>query len=393
MSPLLLVRSPDLRRLREEGYEVSVSPENQLVVDHIPCVTSEGNVAYGSIVSELNLSGDQTGPPSDHVVQFVGPMPCDRNGRPLPHSNGSGTTRLRGESVPSHSFSSKPNPMFANYYDKVTNYANMFGGPAQALDSNVCARTYASVEDDDPSSVFHYLDTGPGRSGISGITDKVARQRIGIVGLGGTGSYIFDLVAKTPVSEIHLFDRDVMYSHNAFRSPGAASLDQLRSGMTKVEYYRSIYVRMRSGVVAHPYHLDDSNVTELANLDFVFISMDPGPGKRAVIDFLIENTKPFIDTGLGVYEVNDRLSGVLRVTAGTPAKSDHVRGPHRVDYSVHEDEQVYDRNIQIAEFNALTAALAVVKWKKLAGVFLDLESEHFMAYTLDGNLITNEDQL
>ena len=47
--------------------------------------------------------------------------------------------------------------------------------------------------------------------------------------------------------------------------------------------------------------------------------------------------------------------------------------------------------LQIAELNALNAALAVIKWKKLAGVYLDLEHEHFSAYTLDGNAMINED--
>ena len=49
------------------------------------------------------------------------------------------------------------------------------------------------------------------------------------MGLGGTGSYVLDLVAKTPVWEIHLFDGDAFLQHNAFRSPGAPSLDELEA--------------------------------------------------------------------------------------------------------------------------------------------------------------------
>ena len=40
--------------------------------------------------------------------------------------------------------------------------------------------------------------------------------------------------------------------------------------------------------------------------------------------------------------------------------------------------------------NALNAALAVIKWKKLFGFYRDLENEHFSAYTLDGDSIVNE---
>jgi tRNA A37 threonylcarbamoyladenosine dehydratase len=49
--------------------------------------------------------------------------------------------------------------------------------------------------------------------------------------MGGTGSYILDLVAKTAVMEIHLFDGDDFNQHNAFRAPGAASLEDLEKHM------------------------------------------------------------------------------------------------------------------------------------------------------------------
>jgi tRNA A37 threonylcarbamoyladenosine dehydratase len=38
------------------------------------------------------------------------------------------------------------------------------------------------------------------------VTAKLEGKKIAIVGVGCTGSYILDLVAKTPVSEIHMYD-------------------------------------------------------------------------------------------------------------------------------------------------------------------------------------------
>ena len=64
----------------------------------------------------------------------------------------------------------------------------------------------------------------------------------------------------------------------------------------------------------------------------------------------------------------------------------------RIGLSGGAADGLYSRNIQIAELNALNAALAVIKWKKLLGFYRDLEHEHFNTYTLDGNLIINEDQ-
>ena len=37
-------------------------------------------------------------------------------------------------------------------------------------------------------------------------------------------------------------------------------------------------------------------------------------------------------------------------------------------------------------------ALAVIKWKKLFGFYLDLDDEHHCTYTLDGNMLLNEDK-
>jgi hypothetical protein len=53
----------------------------------------------------------------------------------------------------------------------------------------------------------------------------------------------------------------------------------------------------------------------------------------------------------------------------------------------------YSTNIQIAELNALNAALAVIKWKKLAGFYQDLDFEHHCSYTIGGNMLRNEDVL
>jgi len=39
----------------------------------------------------------------------------------------------------------------------------------------------------------------------------------------------------------------------------------------------------------------------------------------------------------------------------------------------------------------LNAAMAVMKFKKLFGFYVDLEGEHFSALSIDGNHLLNED--
>ncbi len=109
----------------------------------------------------------------------------------------------------------------------MTCYVEMISAPARSLDPSVKATTLRVIEVEPEEPVFHYLDTNPSRAEINAVSDKLKGHKIGIVGLGGTGSYVLDLVAKTPAEEIHLFDGDEFAQHNAFRAPGAPSLDQL----------------------------------------------------------------------------------------------------------------------------------------------------------------------
>jgi hypothetical protein len=238
-------------------------------------------------------------------------------------------------------------------------------------------------------SVFQYLDTASSKALISNISAKLGLGKIAIVGLGGTGAYILDLVAKTRVREINLFDGDRFRQHNAFRSPGAASIDDLRQTPLKVHYLGQQYSRIHRGIRAHAYDIDSSNVDELRPMEFVFVAVDNSEAKRLIVCKLEEFGIPFVDAGIGVYETDGALAGQVRTTTSTPSKRDAI--PSRVGFSDEDANNEYDRNIQIADLNALNAALAVIKWKKLFGFYMDLDREHHSIYTINGNCITNED--
>src|SRR5690348_327174 len=82
MSQQLIDRSPDLKRLRDEGFDLEVRCGYLLVKD-VPYVTQGRVVKRGTIVTPLTLAGDKTTTPSDHVVDFAGEMPCDSSGGAL----------------------------------------------------------------------------------------------------------------------------------------------------------------------------------------------------------------------------------------------------------------------------------------------------------------------
>jgi hypothetical protein len=393
MSQKPISRSADLTRLRNEGYNLEIRSDHLLVSD-VPYVAAGRIVKRGTLVMSLKLAGDVTVKPENHVAHFIGEFPCRADGAQITTigNPGNGRTKL-GEGVEiDHTFSAKPMPSgaYENYYDKVTQYVTLLSGYAQKIESGATAKTFrpvaAAAEEE---TVFRYIDTASPRAEIGAVTAKLATvKKIAIVGLGGTGSYVLDLVAKTPVREIHLFDGDEFLQHNAFRTPGAPSLEELVAKPKKAAYLHGIYDKMRSGIFIRAEYIGPDNVDALRDMSFVFMCLE-GPDKKFIIEKLEEFGVSFIDVGMGVYLSEGVLGGILRVTTSTPTQRDHLR--KRGAHSSGADRNEYATNIQIAELNALNAALAVIKWKKLAGFYQDLDFEHNCTYTIGGNMLRNED--
>ena len=209
------------------------------------------------------------------------------------------------------------------------------------------------------------------------------------MGLGGTGSYVLDMIAKTPAKQIHIFDGDKFSSHNAFRAPGAASKDDLHKQPLKVEYFQAIYDRLHAHVIPHGEYVDASNVEQLRDMSFVFLCIDSGAGKKLIVEKLEEFGIPFIDVGMGLYAKNEKLGGILRVTTSTPENRDVARA--RISFASEDEQNEYDKNIQIADLNALNAVLAVIRWKKMREFYFDRKNERYNSYTIAGSLLLNED--
>ncbi len=390
MSQQLISRSPDLKKLQDEGYDVEIR-SGYLLIKDVPYVNAKKEIMRGILVSKLTLAGDVTTTPETHVVMFAGSYPCDKDGTELEKIRHGDGQQLVENLTTQHSFSSKPvGGGYKDYYELMTTYVAIFLSHAHTIEPNVTAQTFSVIPTHEDESAFQYIDTASSRAGINMANKKLALAKVAIVGLGGTGSYVFDLVAKTPVKEIHLFDGDILLSHNAFRSPSAASIEELRSKPKKVAYLKNMYCKMHRGIVDHGYYIDASNVDALQGMDFVFLCIDASDAKKCVVENLEKFGISFIDVGMGVELVEGSLRGILRITTSTAERRQHFR--RRVSLADASDNADYDRNIQIADLNALNAALAVIKWKKLYGFYLDFENEYNSTYTVDSNMLLSENQ-
>lgn len=389
MSQQLINHSPDLKRLRDEGYEIEVRG-GYLLIHHIPFVDQNKQIQYGVLVSTLTLSGNnRTTAPDNHVIHFIGNNPCEIDGSIITAiQHGNSNSVLNNQITVNRSFSNKPVGGYPNYYEKVKRYADIISAPAKYLDPSVTEKTFKVIADSANETVFQYIDTNSSRANIEVINAKLEGQKIAIVGLGGTGAYILDMVAKTPVKEIHLFDGDSFDQHNAFRSPGAASMSDLDENLRKAAYYQKLYSNMHKYIYVHDYYVKKENLLELDKMDYVFICVDKNAVRKMVTDYLASAGIPFSDVGLGVNVVDDKLTGAVRVTSATRDKNDHL--PLRI-FSEDSDNNEYATNIQIAELNALNAIFAILKWKKLSGIYVDLENEHHSSYAISTSKIFNED--
>lgn len=380
--------SPDLKRLRDEGYFVQIVG-GYLVMREVPYVDAQRRVRKGTLISNLELAADIAQRPGTHVVHFDGDYPCDAQGRPIEAIRHQTVRQSLGNGLASqHMFSSKPDNGYPDYFEKMTTYARILSGPAREIEPRADERILRSFDDDGDVGVFNYVETASGRAGIGALTEKLA-GRVAIVGLGGSGSYILDLVAKTPVAEIRLIDGDEFLQHNAFRAPGAPSIEDLRDIPKKVYHFAGIYSKMHRGITAHPFAIDATNLRFLDGIDFAFICIDAGEAKSLIVGKLESIGASFVDCGMGLELVDGSLGGILRVTASTPEERGSIQ--RHVSFAGGGDDDVYSSNIQVADLNALNAVMAVVKWKKLRGFYRDLEGELHSTYTTDGNLLLNEE--
>jgi hypothetical protein len=388
MLPNPIDLSPDLQQLRREGYEITIK-EGFLLASHIPYVNAAKQISFGVLASELTHTNGitQTNPP--HTIFFQGDHPCDRDGNILTAiKHSSANQSIFKDFAVQHMFSNKPAKGYANYYEKIYNYVGIISAPAIALDDSVSAETFRVPDSEVEESVFQYSDTNSARANFNPVSDRLRGQKIAIIGMGGTGSYILDFVAKCPVAEIHLFDADPFCQHNAFRVPGAASAAELDENLKKVNYLARLYTKIHKHIIPHDSRVTADSFAEFAGLSYVFIAIDKGQVKPALFNYLIAQKIPLIDVGIGVERKNDFLVGIVRVTTGTYEKNDHLL--NRISVA-DDDDDLYDSNIQIAELNALNAAFAVIKWKQMSGFYADGEKAHHLQYSINFSQLLHAD--
>lgn len=387
MSRRLIARSPDLQRLRQDGCDIECKGSYLLIKD-IPYVNAQRQIKRGILISNLELLDDATKKPDNHVTYWTGEHPCLSTGAKMTSIENPSQAQSLGDGIQADfTFSAKSD--YRDYHHKMTTYVERISGEARLIDPSVTAMTHPVHLAGEEEALFNYIDTASARVNVGALNEKLARLRVAIVGLGGTGAYVLDFLAKSRVAEIHLFDGDVFEQHNAFRAPGAASIGDLRAHSSKVQHWARVYGEMRAGIIAHPKFVDGANASDLQGFDYVFLCMDSSQAKRQVVAALEQMGTPFIETGMGVLRNDDQLRGLVRVVTSTPATRDRAR-PHISFADGNGGENEYSTNIQIVELNALAASFAVIRFKKLVGFYADSCNDYRSGYSISANDVVAE---
>ena len=170
------------------------------------------------------------------------------------------------------------------------------------------------------------------------------------------------------------------------------AIDDIDAGHMKVDWFAQVYGRMHTGIEPHAMHLDAETIGLLDDADFVFVCVDSVAARAFIIPALEDRELPYVDCGLGLSLIDERLMGLVRVTTSTPAMRKHVRAGDRIPMTGDADDELYRSNIQVADLNMLAGTLAVIQYKQLRGFYLDTGAEYHAVYSTDGNTIINADR-
>ena len=386
MSNSPIDHSPDLQALVTCGYSLEIRGA-YLVVKNIPYLCSpSGDLGTADLITSLDLTPENaTRPPSDHTVWWTGNVPyypdgtsmeadisCDKwdAGRDLGENT---IVYMQWSLKPLEGGTMRP---YTDYHEKIQTYIDEVAAYADARHPGALEAARAG---EDPVTIsntrFKYLNTSTYRYGLKGVERPIEDEVVAVIGVGGTGSYLVDNLAKTNVKELHLFDDDVLEQHTAFRLAGAADIQELGGSSTKVAWHKKRYAAIRDqGIFAHETKVMGASRELLAAFTTVFIAVDDLQCRREIQALCNELGIFHISVGLAVEiegEDNNQLGGMIKVETAfvSPSRREEDAHPN------HAEPQVYGQ-VQTAELNMLGAALAIVEWKAKVGIYRSERSKY-----------------
>jgi hypothetical protein len=362
----LASRNPFLKELDDLGHHADFVG-NHFVLFGLPYLDKDGALQYGDLFSPVDLGADNViQPPGNHQVWWRGGKPHASGGVELGVGAAENLVQVTPDLSTNYAFSlklwdeNKQQRVYQSFREKIEAYLDVIVTPA--LNAYPGTIPFSAIERRaaEQKSPLRYPDTSSANYQLNDIADLLRDKKVAIIGMGGTGSYILDLVARTHLGHIALFDDDKVYVHNLFRIPGF--IDGA-IGKAKVDALAHQYDKWHSAISAVTERITPENVERLHGFDFVFVSIDDGPSRRFIVDWLSAAAIPFVDCGMGLNRSIVGLNGMVRITGVDRSAYERTVDTGHLPTANPKDAE-YRKQAQIAELNALNAAFAVIRFKQ-----------------------------
>lgn len=362
------------RETGRRGWHIDVA-EDHIAVEGVPYRQQDGTFGVCQVMvwvleDGLTMTAPPDGSGATHAARLRGV-----SGGKAYHANGDPVgnviwTDSSHECVISIKLDS------GNYEDAwhaLLNYCSIVAAAAQAGGGQETQRK---------DRVFQFEILGENTPDIREWQDKARGQKIGIVGLGGVGLWLLDIMSKTDVSEIRIWDGDHIEGRNLVRAPGWAGQDGI--GQNKAEYFGHLYSQFRTGISVYPEYLDPGDPSNtLDSLDFVFIAIDRADTRGALCERLEQSGVSFVDVGMGIERQHGEVRGSLQVFfSGKDAGRWRIGIPTIVGIG----EQEY-HVLQLADLAALNASIAVGMWRRHVRQYARDSKDWLVRYSVESNTL------
>jgi hypothetical protein len=372
-------RNPFIDKIVKQGYDVGFINAH-LVIFGVPYLNAAGELKYLDMISPLDLREENLiDSPTDHKVYFAGEIPCNIDGQKIGAGTSEEVRTVSDQIVGNRMLSSKPEGLrqYNSIEEKINQYLDLISAPAVHKFTGVTPRRALQKHLEAAPSPLRFPDALSAREGMVELSHKLREKSVAIIGCGGTGAYVLDYLAKTHLNEIHLFDADIVHVHTLFRLPGVYGEKHL--GTPKVEVLAESYGYFHSGIKPHVERVDQNNIVCVTRFDFIFVCVDDAPSRLMIAQACHSALVPFVDVGMGLSKGKNGLFGFIRTAGGEHGDFDKLNGTQYLPAQNAHDQE-YRNQPQIAELNALNAAMAVIRFKQHMGFFDRLTDSHAVVF-------------
>ena len=359
----------------QAGFDCFVA-DDALRVGPVPCRLAGGSVSSGHLICHLHRSGEDIALPSDHTASWIGEdVPHSSDGRPMETLivDRSAVTWSTGETSICTMSRLGAEP-YASYGQKMLVYARIIAREAHSEWRIIQSSGALEVSD---TSRMADRESGLNRVRIGHLSPLLDAENVAVVGAGGTGGHIVDLISKLNIRQLDIYDPDRVSVHTQLRWPGTVEREFAEQNTNKAEYLALRYSRRANrNIRGHNYAITENNLTLLNGKTMVFVAVDDGRSRHEILTGLARRGINFIDCGIDLGNDGGPLTASVRITR-CQSEDDcekRIELASRAPASKHSGgDDLYARNnIQTGEINSLNAALAVTAWKQGIGFYKDV---------------------